>query len=133
MLFKRNSFQNVTFSGRIYKKKNNIFWLKIKRLLHLLLHHMVFVKSRKGVITKNWKRNRKFLPTWLSYFFEHVTPSAIPRRVFILLNHWGRPKNEPKFLNIFSILFNFNQFNNCPFFLTNYFLTLFSFLASKSS
>ena len=31
------------------------------------------------------------------------------------------------------ILFNFNQFNNCPFFLPNYFVTLFSCLVSKSS
>ena len=65
------------------------------------------------------KKNSTYLPT---LFFEHVTPSAIPRHIFILLNRYGWPKNESKLLKISPILFNFNQFNNCPFFLGNYFL-----------
>ena len=86
-------------------------------------------------MTKNWKKKEKILPTYLPivYFFEHVNPSTIPRHIFILLNQYGRLKIEPKFLKISPILFNFNQFNNFPFFLTNYFITLFSCLASKSS
>ena len=83
---------------------------------------MLFVYSRK-----------KILPTYLSYFFEHVTPSAILRCIFTLLNQYGRPKNEPKFLKISPIVFNSNQFNSCLFFLTKYFITLLSCLASKSS
>ena len=56
----------------------------------------------------------------------HGIFSAVPRHIFILLNWCGRPKNEVKFLN-------FNRFNNCPFFLPNYFINLLSCLASKSS
>ena len=61
------------------------------------------------------------------------TDNAVPRRIFIPSNWYGRPKNEPKFLKTSPIFFNFNQFNNCPFFLHNYFITLFSCLASESS
>ena len=54
--------------------------------------HMLFVDSRKKKVTKmftmpkKWKK--KFLPTYLSYFLEHVTPSAVPRHIFILLNQY---------------------------------------------
>ena len=75
---------------------------------------------------KTKTKKKQILPTYISYFFEHVTPSAVPRRIFILLNQYWHPKHKPKFLKISPILFNFNQFNNCIFFLTNYFLTLFS-------
>ena len=50
-----------------------------------------------------------------------ITTSAVPRGVFILLNRYGCPKNEPKFLKT-SPFFNFNQLDNCPFFLPNYFI-----------
>ena len=59
--------------------------------------------------------------------------SAIPKHISILLNRYGRLKNEPKLLRILQFFFNFNQFDNCPLFLLNYFKTLFSCLASKSS
>ena len=59
--------------------------------------------------------------------------SAVPRHISIPLNWYGCPKNESKFLKTSPIFLNFNQFNNCPFFLPNYFITLFSCLASKSS
>ena len=158
MLLKGNSFQNVIISTRIHKKlkKNNIFWLKSKRFLHLLCYLMwprwfsswleclnltrFFLsvsyanwKEKKKNNDKKLKKKKKLLPTYVSCFFEHVTPSTIPRRIIILLNQYGRPKNEAKFLNISPILLNFNQFHNCPFFLTNFFITLLSFLASKSS
>ena len=94
---------------------------------------MLIVKNRKKNNDKKLKKKKKLLPTYVSCFFEHVTPSTIPRRIIILLNQYGRPKNEAKFLNISPILLNFNQFHNCPFFLTNFFITLLSFLASKSS
>ena len=55
--------------------------------------------------------------------------SAVPRHIFLPLNRYGCQKNEPKFLKTSPIFFNFNQFNNRPFFLPNYF----SCLASKSS
>ena len=45
----------------------------------------------------------------------------------------GTQKTEPKFLQTSSIFFYFYRFKNCPFFLPNYFITLFSCLASKSS
>ena len=63
-------------------------------------------------------------------FFVYV--SVVPRHILIPLNQYGCPNNEPKFLET-PIFFNFNQFNNCPFFLPNYFITLFSCLGSKSS
>ena len=59
--------------------------------------------------------------------------SAVPGLIFLPLNRYGRQKNEPKVLKTSPIFFNFNQFNNRPFFLPNYFITLFSCLASKSS
>ena len=59
--------------------------------------------------------------------------SALHTRIFIPLNWYGRPKNETKFLKTSPIFLKFNQFNNCPFFLPNCFITLFSCLASKSS
>ena len=62
-----------------------------------------------------------------------LVSSAAPRRIFIPLNRYGRQKNEPKFLKTSPIFLNFHQFNNCPFFLPSYFLTLFSCLASKNS
>ena len=49
--------------------------------------------------------------------------SAVPRCIFIPLNWYGCPKNEPKFLKTSPNFFIFNQFNNCPFFLPNYFIT----------
>ena len=58
-------------------------------------------------MTKNWK---KILPTYLSYIFEYVTPSTVPRRIFILLTQYGRQKSEPNFSKMSPILFNFNQF-----------------------
>ena len=61
-------------------------------------------------------------------FFDNCN-SAVPRRIFIPLNRYGRPKNELKFLKTSPIFFDFNQFNNCPFFLPNYFITLFSCLS----
>ena len=48
--------------------------------------------------------------------------SAVPRRIFIPLNRYGRQKNEPKCLKTSPIFFNFNRFNNRPFFLPNYFM-----------
>ena len=59
--------------------------------------------------------------------------SAIPRRIFLLLNRYVRKKNEPKFLKTSLIFFNFNQFNNCPFSLPNYFITLFSVSHRKTA
>ena len=59
--------------------------------------------------------------------------SAVLRRIFLPWNRYGRQKNESKFLKTSPIFSNFNQFNNRPFFLPNYFITLFSCLASKSS
>ena len=59
--------------------------------------------------------------------------SAIPRHIFMPLNWYGCPKNEPKFLRTSSIFLNFNQFHNCTFFLPNFFMTPFSRLVSKSS
>ena len=70
-------------------------------------------------MTKNSKKNF-YLPTY-TIFFEHVTPSAVTRCISILLNQYGHPKNKPKFLKVSPILFNFNKFNNCSFFLPNYF------------
>ena len=60
---------------------------------------------------KNWK-TKKILPTY-HIIFEHVNPSAVTRRIFIMLNQYVCPENKPKFLKIWPILFNFNQFNNC--------------------
>ena len=48
--------------------------------------------------------------------------SAVPRRISVPLNRYGRQKNEPKFLKTSPIFFNFNQFNNRPFFMPNYFI-----------
>ena len=59
--------------------------------------------------------------------------SAVLGRIFIPLNWYGRPKNEPKFLKTSPFFFYFYQFNNCPFALPNYFIILFSCLASKST
>ena len=50
---------------------------------------MLFVYSRK----KNWQKSEKkkkkksYLPTY-PIFLEHVTPSAVPRHIFILLNQY---------------------------------------------
>ena len=93
---------------------------------------MLFVYSSQKIMTKIEKK-KKLLPTYLSYFFEHVTPSAVPRRIFILLIQYGRPKYEPKVLKTSLILFNFNQFKNCLFFLRNDLIALFSYLASEIS
>ena len=54
--------------------------------------------------------------------------SAVPRRIFIPLNRYGHQKNEPKFLKTSPIFFNFDQFNNRPFFLPNYFILSYNFL-----
>ena len=54
--------------------------------------------------------------------------SAVPRRIFIPLNRYGHQKNELKFLKTSPIFFNFNQFNNRPFFLPNYFILSYNFL-----
>ena len=86
--------------------------------------HMLCIQQKK-----NGKKRKKTILPNLSYFSEYVTSSTIPRRIFILLNQYGHTKNESKFLKISPIQFNFNQFNNCPFLLTNYFITLFSCLA----
>ena len=94
---------------------------------------MLFVYYKKKIMTKlEKKKNNSYLPTY-PIFFEHVNSSAGPRRIFIPLTQYGRPKNEPKFLKISPILFNFNHFNNCPFSLQNYFMTLYSCLVSKIS
>ena len=53
--------------------------------------------------------------------------------ILILLNRYGNPQNESKSLKASPTFFKSNQFNNCQFFLPNYFITLFSCLASKSS
>ena len=69
---------------------------------------MLFAYSRKKANDEKLKKN--FIPTYLSYFLEHVTPSAVPRCISILLTQYGHPKREPNFLKILPILFNFNQF-----------------------
>ena len=92
---------------------------------------MLFVYCRKKIMTKIEKKN-SYLPNY-PILFEHVNSSAVLRRIFIPLTQYGRPKNEPIFLKISPILFNFNQFNNCPFSLRNYFIILFSCLVSKIS
>ena len=124
MLLKENSFQNVTFSARIHKSTKSCrrltFFNKNVRVLHLLWHlmwlrwlnflvyglsvyiwlgfalvfHMLFVYSMKK---NQWlKFEKRILPTYLFYFFEHLTasavPSAIPRLIFMLLNQYGRSK-----------------------------------------
>ena len=39
-------------------------------------------------MTKNWQKNKKsYLPTYPIYL-EHVTPSAVPRHILILLNQY---------------------------------------------
>ena len=91
----------------------------------------MFFVCRVKKTDKNWKK--KCLPTHLSYYFWAYKPHCHTLTYFIPLNQYGRPKNKPKCLNISPILFNFNQFNNCSFFLTNYFITLFSCLSSKSN
>ena len=94
-----------------------------------------FICSLYTVGNNNDKKLKKksYLPAYL-IFVEHVTAGAVPRRIFILLTQYGRPKNEPNFLKVSPISFNFNQFYiyNCLFFLPNYFITLLSCLASKS-
>ena len=45
------------------------------------------------------KTGEKVLPIY-SIFFDHVTPSAVPRGIYILVNQYERPKNKPKFLKI---------------------------------
>ena len=61
-------------------------WLDFASVLHML-----FVQSRK----KNWQKspkkknkNKKSYPPTYPIFSEHVTPSAVPRRIFILLNQY---------------------------------------------
>ena len=72
------------------------------------MFHMLFAYSGEKNNHKKFKKN--ILPTYLAYFFEHVTPSVIPRRNFTPLNQYGRLKTEPKFFKMLPILFNFNQF-----------------------
>ena len=45
------------------------------------------VKSECEVTTEK-KIKAPYLPTYLSYFLEHVTPCAVTRRIFILLNQY---------------------------------------------
>ena len=73
-------------------------------------------------------RTKKLLPPFYRWIYTYI--SAVPRHIFILLNWYGHQKNEPKFLETLPIFFNFNQFNNCPFFLPDYFITV-CCLASK--
>ena len=50
--------------------------------------HMIFVYSRKKTNDKKVKKIKKpYLPT-SPIFLEYVTPSAVPRRIFILLNQY---------------------------------------------
>ena len=74
------------------------------------------------------------ISTWgYAYLNKPAVYSAVPRHIFILLNQYGHPKIEPKYLKTSPIFLNSNQFNNCSFFLPNDFITLFSCLALKSS
>ena len=86
-----------------------------------------FLKEEIDLITSKMS---KFIFRMLTF---HGIFGAVPRQVFIPMNRHGRLKTEPKFLKTSQFFFNFNQFNNCPFFLPNYFVNLFSCLASKSS
>ena len=63
------------------------------RLDFASVFHMAFVYSRKK---RQWqksekkkkKKKSKILPTYLSYFFWACNPSAVPRRISILLNQY---------------------------------------------
>ena len=59
---------------------------------------MLFVHSRKKIMTKKKKKKKKKKKNPI--FFEHVTPSAVPRLIFILLTQYGHPISEPNFLKI---------------------------------
>ena len=47
----------------------------------------VFVYSRKKTMTKKWKKKKSYLRTY-PVFLEHLTCSAVPRDIFILLNQY---------------------------------------------
>ena len=62
--------------------------------------------------------------------------SAVPRRIFIPLNRYGRQKNEPKCLKtspIFLTLIGLITVHSSYLIILCYLITLFSCLASKSS
>ena len=70
--------------------------------------------------------------TKINLFLITYTYNAVPRQIFIPLNQYGHSKMSPNFQTS-SVFLNFNQFNNCPFFLPKYFILLFSCFASKAA
>ena len=71
--------------------------------------------------------------TKINLFLITYTYNAVPRQIFIPLNQSGHSKMSPNFQKRHQFFFNFNQFNNCPFFLPKYFILLFSCLESKAA
>ena len=79
----------------------HLIWPRWFNFLFASVFHMLFIYSRKKTMTKKWK---KILLTYLSYFLEHVTPSAVPRHIFILLNQYWISKKYVEQI----ILINYN-------------------------
>ena len=111
--------------------KSTFGWISISFLLMSLMIFILlsFVFCFLSILIIDY-----IISTWgYAYLNKPAVYSAIPRHIFILLNQYGHPKNEPKFFKTSPIFLNSNQFNNCSFFLANDFITLFSCLALKSS
>ena len=69
----------------------NFFWLDCLNLTRFWFNvsYICFLYTVEKNTDKKMKKNKKpYLPTYPIFFFEHVTPCAITRPIFIMLNQY---------------------------------------------